>query len=170
MSHEGSITVDSHLGTGSTFYVYLPATEKPPATTNLMKPRIELGKGRILLMDDDDNIRELGEEVLTYLGYQVESAHDGQEAINRFRFAREVNKPFDAVIVDLTIPGGMGGLEAVEKLLAMDPELKAIVSSGYSNDPVLSNYRQYGFCDFVAKPYSVEELAETLKRVLDSSV
>ncbi len=121
---------------------------------------------KILVMDDDEMIGRLMPLLLPRLGYEVELAADGTEAIALYEKARYTDKPFDLVIMDLTIPGGMGGKEAIEKLLAIDPSVKAIVSSGYSNDPVMADYRDYGFKSVITKPYNVNNLGEILYKVL----
>lgn len=117
-------------------------------------------------MDDEELVREVGGEMLEVLGYEVEFAKDGAEAIELYKKAKESTHPFDAIILDLTIPGGMGGKEAVEKLIEIDPEVKAIVSSGYSTDPIMADFRKYGFSDVVAKPYKLNELGEALHKVI----
>jgi two-component system cell cycle sensor histidine kinase/response regulator CckA len=122
----------------------------------------------ILIMDDEADIRETTGNVLRRLGYNVACAADGQEAVDLYRKAKEGGKPFDLVIMDLTVPGGMGGQEAFRKLFEIDPQVKAIVSSGYSSDPVLSDYRSYGFSGIVAKPFRLKDLTEEVKRVLNS--
>jgi two-component system cell cycle sensor histidine kinase/response regulator CckA len=115
-------------------------------------------------------IRELVSDMLTSLGYEVEETCDGAEAIALYQRAKEAGQPFTAVILDVTIPGGMGGKEAIATLRAIDPQVKAIVSSGYSDDPVMANFRQYGFSGVVAKPYTVQGLSDALQRVmLDSA-
>lgn len=139
-SHNGYIGVESKLGAGTKFYIYLPASEKEIPAKWDIKERPIIGKGRILVMDDDHAVREVTGAVLSRIGYEVEFARDGGEAIELYREARGSSKPFNAVIMDLTIPGGMGGREAIKRLLEIDPEIKAIVSSGYSNDPVISEY------------------------------
>ena len=128
--------------------------------------KIETGSGRILIMDDQEMIRDAAGEILKNLGYEVETCIDGAEAVELFRLAKESGHPFDAVIMDLTVPGGMGGMEAMGKLLELDPEVRAIVSSGYSNDPVMSNFREYGFREVIVKPYKISELSKKLRRVL----
>jgi len=141
--HDGHITVESRLGIGTTFHIYLPASEKTVPEKdefNLIK-----GQGRILVMDDEASLRKMTGRMLENLGYKPEFAKDGAEAIESYKKAMESEKPYDAVILDLTIPGGMGGKDAVKKLLEISPEVKAIVSSGYSDDPVLSNFQEYGF-------------------------
>ena len=118
-------------------------------------------------MDDEVIIRRSAGKVLMRMGYEVEYAEDGEEAIEKYIEAKQGNKPFDAVIMDLTIPGGMGGKEAVEKLRDIDPGIRAVVSSGYSNDPVMSEHKKYGFRGVVSKPYSIDELADTLNKVIE---
>jgi CheY-like chemotaxis protein len=117
-------------------------------------------------MDDEETIRKVGRSLLQRLGHQVTTVSDGEEALREYARARQAGQPYDLVIFDLTIPGGMGGREAMEKLLEMDPAVRAIVSSGYSNDLVLSNYQAHGFRGMVSKPYEVADLAHTIERVL----
>jgi len=127
----------------------------------------DTGVGRILVMDDDRLVRQVAEKMLTHLGYQAEVAVDGSETIDLYKKSLEMNQPYDAVIMDLTIPGGMGGAETIGKLLIIDPKVKAIVSTGYSNDPIMSDFQQYGFRGFIMKPYLLMELKKTLAQVLD---
>lgn len=165
-SHNGYIGVESELGVGTKFHIYFPASEKEiPAEVDI-KERPLGGKERILVMDDDEAVREVTGAVLNHIGYEVEFATDGAEAIELYREAIEENRPFDAVIMDLTIPGGMGGREAIKRLLEIDPEIKAIVSTGYSNDPVLSEYRKYCFSGVVVKPYKIQELSKVFNRII----
>jgi CheY-like chemotaxis protein len=119
-------------------------------------------------MDDEEAIRILLREMLLRLGYEVESASDGAEAIDLYRHAQEAGQPFAAVVMDLVVPGGMGGKEAISKLRALDPEVKAIVSSGYSNDPIMADFPHYGFCGVLPKPYQLSELSAVLQQVLTS--
>lgn len=146
-SHDGYITVKSELGVGTTFYIYLHASRKPiPKKQEEGAVQSALrGRGRILIMDDEEMIRLLLNRILTGAGYNVELAKDGEEAIKHYTEARESGKPFDTVILDLTIPGGMGGKETIKKLLEIDPEVIAIVSSGYSTDLIISKFKKYGF-------------------------
>jgi two-component system cell cycle sensor histidine kinase/response regulator CckA len=122
--------------------------------------------GKILIMDDEEIIRQVAGEMLRHCGYEVEFAENGAEALEKYTAAMKSGVAFDAVIIDLTVPGGMGGVEAVKKLVEIDPAAKAIVSSGYSSDPVMSNFREYGFAGIVMKPYQISELNEQVRNVL----
>ncbi len=164
--HDGHIAVKSKLGVGTTFNIYLPASEKEVPEEKATQRHAFVGKGRILVMDDEAPIRHIAGEMLRIIGYAVEFAKDGAAAVKRYQKAMESGKPFDAVIMDLTIPGGMGGKEAVQLLLEIDPEVNAVVSSGYSNDPVMSGFRKYGFKGVVVKPYNIEELGKALQKIL----
>ena len=167
--HGGHIGVESELSKGSAFTFYLPAaacplpTEaKPPAA----ECRPQARAVRILVMDDERSVSSLVERMLTRNGYSVATAPDGREAVALYRQAFETGTPFDAVIMDLTIPGGIGGAQAVKDLLALDPDVRAIVSSGYADDPVMANPAAYGFKGTVAKPYTAGALLEVVARVL----
>ena len=162
--HSGHISVNSSLGAGTTFDIYLPASGKDIPVTE--KFDLITGAGKILVMDDDRLLREMAVDMLEMLGYEAEFAEDGAEAIEMYRKAKESEKPYDAVILDLTIQGGMGGKEAAKRLLEIDPELKAIVFSGYSDSPVMSNYRKYGFKGMMAKPFDFKTLGKVLNDVL----
>jgi CheY-like chemotaxis protein len=124
------------------------------------------GQGKILVMDDQPLVRNMVGRMLTEIGYHAEFATDGAKTLELYGKAKKSGHPFDAVMLDLTIPEGMGGKETIQKLLEMDPEVKAIVSSGYSNDPIMSEYRKYGFKGVVAKPYETKELSEVLYKIL----
>jgi two-component system cell cycle sensor histidine kinase/response regulator CckA len=167
--HEGYISVESELGVGSIFYIYLPAVkekEKIEEEKSGFKP---FKKGaKILLMDDEEVIRDVAGRMLKRLGYKVEFASNGVEVVDKYKKAYESGDGFDAVIMDLTIPGGMGGRDAIIELLNIDPDVKAIVSSGYFNDPVMANFKDYGFSGVVPKPYNTEELDNVLKRVFEN--
>jgi CheY-like chemotaxis protein len=115
-------------------------------------------------MDDEDYIRELALAMLTKLGYEVEVAEDGQTAVDLYQKALDQGRPFDMVILDLTVPGGMGGKETIKRLIEIDENVRAIVSSGYSNDPVMANYSNYGFRGAVQKPYLLQEMSQLLAR------
>jgi len=168
-SHGGSIQVESIPGRGTTVILYLPASEtaadEPPYEEEQYVP----GSGRILFMDDEEMIRHVAGEILGSLGYDVDFARDGAESIEHYRKAREEGRPFDAVVMDLTVSGGMGGKDAIAKLLEYDPGIKAIVSSGYSNDPVMARYRDYGFKDIIVKPYTSTELSRKLHDLIADS-
>jgi PAS domain S-box-containing protein len=167
-NHDGLITVESHPESGTAFHVFLPASTQPmPAPLENQIEHIPAGKGRILLMDDEAIIRELATELLSYLGYEIEVAEDGLRAVELYKVAMESGNPFDAVILDLTVPGGIGGRRTVQKLLEIDPNVKSIVSSGYSNDPIMADYLTYGFKGVVCKPYTIKEISETLSKVID---
>jgi PAS domain S-box len=165
--HNGYLEVESEPGIGTTFYIFIPASKEQ---STLKKTRKEIAvneKAKILLMDDEDTIRNAGGEMLTYFGYQVILARDGQEAIRLYKEAKETGKPFDVVIMDLTIPGGLGGIETITVLRQIDPEIKAIITSGYMSDVVMSEYERYGFSGVVTKPYQIDELNEVLMKVID---
>ncbi|HTY23522.1 MAG TPA: PAS domain S-box protein [Desulfomonilaceae bacterium] len=164
-NHDGLITAESELGVGTIFCVYLPASQRELHTPLDSEETAATGSGRILLMDDEESIREVAKEILSTLGYEVELARDGAEAISLYRKARNSSHPFDIVVLDLTVPGGMGGAEAIERLLEIDPEVKAVVSSGYSNDPIMADFTRYGFRGVVAKPYTATELGAILRAI-----
>ncbi|MBD3420469.1 MAG: PAS domain S-box protein [Chitinivibrionales bacterium] len=164
--HKGHISVESTVGKGSAFSILLPATENDEVESQNDTDESVLGSGNILLMDDDPIVLKVAVQILSTLGYTVASAVNGQEATEVFKAARDKNEPFDAVILDLTIVGGMGGVETLKKLKELDPNVKAIVSSGYSNVPVMANYREYGFVDCMAKPYVMADLSKKLLPVL----
>ena len=127
---------------------------------------MQIGHGRVLFMDDEEEIRRLGAAMLRRLGYEATTVRDGEGAVAEYGRALRTESAYDVVILDLTVAGGMGGCEAMEQLSRLDPEVKAIVSSGYSNDQVLSSYRDYGFSGIVAKPYETAALAAMLNQLL----
>ncbi|MFA5205132.1 MAG: response regulator [Lentisphaeria bacterium] len=165
--HGGHISVASELGHGTTFTFYLPASDSlpaaaaPPAAT-APPPR----PAKILVMDDEETVCRFVVKMLTRCGFSVATAPDGREAVALYQEAMAAGTPFDAVIMDLTVPGGMGGKEAIKDLLAVDPHVNAIVSSGYADDPVMANYADYGFKGIAAKPYTPGELRTVLARIL----
>jgi len=167
-NHDGCIAVESEVGVGTTFCCYLPASsEEAPAKEEKREDKPIMGKGRILVMDDEEAIRELAGEMLNGIGYEATTATDGAEAIRLYEEARSSERSYDAVIMDLTIPGGMGAKKAIQGLMEIDPEVRAIASSGYSNDPVMANFRQYGFSSAIAKPYKINALSEVLHNVIN---
>jgi two-component system cell cycle sensor histidine kinase/response regulator CckA len=164
--HGGLITVRSEAGRGTTFHVYLPATLAEERVHRAEEPRMVRGKGAVLVMDDEELIRDLVRELLVQLGYDACTVSDGKEAVRIYCETLKQNRRFDAVIMDLTIPGGMGGTETLQELLAVDPDVKAIASSGYSNNPVMSEYRRHGFKSILPKPYDAIQLSRTLAEVI----
>jgi PAS domain S-box-containing protein len=162
--HDGYISVESKPGVGTTSHIYLPASEK--AIPEKEEVRLIKGQGRILVMDDEASLRRMAGRMLDKLGYEPEFAKDGNEAIQMVKEAKEAKKPYDAIILDLTVPGGMGGKECIAKLLEIDPGIKAIVSSGYSEDPVLANFQEYGFKGMMPKPFEALSLSKVLHDVL----
>jgi PAS domain S-box-containing protein len=165
--HSGRITVDSQLGLGTTFTIYLPASSEVPVAATQSEAPPSQGSGRILVMDDEDFIRKLAREMLNIIGYEVTTAKNGEEALRIYREALAQGVPFDAVILDLTVPGAMGGKETIKQLHAIDPKVKAIVSSGYSNDPIMADYTAFGFQSAVQKPYRIQDISAALKKVLN---
>ena len=165
--HKGHIDVKSQLGVGTEFIIYLPGSGKTMIQKKSEEAKPVMGKGKILIMDDEESLRILAGRILIRLGYTVEYAKHGQEAIVLYQEAKASGEPFDAVIMDLTVPGGMGGKEAINKLLELDPEAKAVVTSGYSNDPVLANFRGYGFCGVIPKPFNIQDLSQVLSNITE---
>ena len=166
-NHDGQLTVDSVLGEGTTFTLWLPASDDTQVRGTMKQPGIISGHGRILVMDDEDFIREMASGMLQKMGYDVVLAEDGQQAVKIYSEALDAGKPFDAVILDLTVPGGMGGKETIRQLATLDPHVRAIVSSGYFNDPVMANHTGYGFCAAVKKPYLIQEMSQVLNDVIN---
>ncbi len=167
-NHDGHIEVESTSESGTTFSVYIPAEERGsttgPENSDEKGSAGTEGAAHVLLMDDDETVRELARKMLQQCGHSVETVEDGEEAIQQYARAEEKHYPFDLVIMDLTVPGGMGGKEAVEKLLEIDPDARVIVSSGYSSDPVLANYEDYGFIGRLKKPFNIEQLQQEIGR------
>ena len=163
--HHGHIAVESKPGVGTTFYIYLPAVEQQVTPQPEEDRELLVGKGKILVMDDEEMVREVLGRMLARLGYEAEFARDGGEAIEMFVQAQGSGQAFAAVILDLTVPGGMGGKETMARLLEIDPQVKAIVSSGYSDDPIMADFQKYGFSGVIAKPYKISELGKILQEV-----
>jgi len=168
-NHEGYIDVKSRPGQGTTFTIYIPASDKkiPAAEKEQTGEKTIKGSGRVLVMDDDEVVADVASRQLDRLGYLPEVVFDGTEAIAVYQEALYTDHPFDVVLMDLTIPGGLGGAETIKKLRELDPEVKAIVSSGYSNDPIMANFQQYGFRACIVKPYKMQELSQTLHQVMN---
>jgi len=164
-SHGGFLTAESEPGQWTRFYMFLPAAARA-ARCAAPETRRHRGQGRILVMDDDRGLLDMYQRLLAELGYSPVTVPDGEAALEAYRRAREAGEPFAAVIMDLTIPGGLGGKEAIKRLLAMDPGAVAIIASGYSNAPVMATYREYGFRDVVGKPFTCQRLSEALWNAL----
>ena len=162
--HGGHITVYSELGKGTVFHLYLPSAEETVSEEHSEKEEVFTGGGRILIMDDQKIVVKVLSKMLKELGFsEVEISYNGEEAINKYKEYFNAGKIFDFVILDLTVPGGMGGKEVVKKILEINPDAKVIVSSGYSNDPIMSNYEEYGFSGIIVKPFTMESLKRALK-------
>ncbi len=164
--HDGHIEVRSEQNVGTTFEFYLPAEQRQTAGDAKPRETLARGTGRILLMDDEQMIHATVAKMLERLGYEVQGVYDGAAAIEAYKAAIDEGLPYDLVIMDLTIPGGMGGQEAIGKLLAIDPQARVLVSSGYAHDPVMAHYAEYGFAGAMAKPVTIRQLAQTIKGVL----
>lgn len=161
--HGGYISLESEEGAGARFTILLPASDTPAEAPVQRQNAVSAKTGKALIMDDDELVLSVGRKMLERMGFRTVTARDGKEAIQYYREALQSGDPFSIVIMDLTVPGGIGGKEAVRILREFDPKVKAIVSSGYSNDPVMSNFRDYGFCGVVTKPFSYEELSDALQ-------
>ncbi len=165
--HDGNIIVKSRCGTGTTFIIHLPASTDKVLTNDDDKFYSETHEGRILIMDDKDIVRTTISSMLEHLGYEIESAINGDEAIEKYLGAIRNGEPFKLVILDLTVPGGKGGKETIEELRKIDPDIKAIVSSGYSTDPVMAHYRKYGFAGVIKKPYTLAKIESSIRELLN---
>jgi PAS domain S-box-containing protein len=167
-NHDGLLTAESEEGLGSKFYLYLPTTASLPLADCQPEPSKQTAcAGKILIMDDEETILAVASDILQHIGYDIETSTNGNEAITLYKNAMAKARPFDAVILDLTIPGGMGGEETIKHLREIDPDIKAMVSSGYANDRIMSDYESFGFCGVVSKPYNIEEMRNALHTLLD---
>lgn len=164
--HDGGITARSTQGVGTAFTIYLPATESDQVESVATEEAIskDMAHVKIMLMDDDNMVRIVGGEMLKHLGHEVVLACDGQEAILQYTSCRESGEPVELCIMDLTVPGGIGGKEAAEQILAIDPKARIIVSSGYSNDPVMANFQSYGLAGAMSKPYMLQDMVKGIER------
>jgi CheY-like chemotaxis protein/two-component sensor histidine kinase len=162
-AHGGAITVESDVGAGTRFSIYLPASTRPVAHVPELPPPPPRGlRGRVLLMDDDPTVAEVTQEMLESLGYATRTASCGEDAVEQFRHADAQSEPFDTVILDLTVPGGLGGRDTLPQIRAVRPDVRVLATSGYADDPVLANYREYGFDGVLPKPFTLAELARAL--------
>jgi PAS domain S-box-containing protein len=165
--HNGHIYLESILNKGTSFHILLPASTKAVVEHKKTDSIETVRTGKILIMDDETVILTVTKMLLSNLGYTVETASNGEAAIEIYSKALKNNQRFDAIILDLTVPAGMGGKETLSKLLEIDPQVNALVSSGYSNDPIMADYKSYGFKGIITKPYSVEELNKSLQLILN---
>jgi CheY-like chemotaxis protein len=174
-NHDGDIKVFSQTGIGTEMSIYLPVARntdgcsesRPSGRSTAMNAQPACGTGHILVMDDEDLVRDIAGKILNHLGYTVAYAENGEEALDIYQAAMSSDEPFDAVILDLTIRAGMGGVETMQKLHAIDPDVTGIVSSGYSSKDVMANYKDYGFKGVIAKPYGMQDMSIKLKKVLE---
>ncbi len=168
-NHDGYIGVESELGSGMKVYIYIPASNKKMEEKGgiVAEGGVLRGSGRVLIVDDEEMIREITGEMLGHMGYEIEYASDGSEAIEVYKRAKEEGRSFDVVIMDLTVLRGIGGEEAIAKLREIDPNIRAIVSGGYSDDRVMSEYKDHGFKGFISKPYSMRDLGAVLYKVIN---
>jgi len=166
--HQGHVEVESDLGKGTAFHIWLPAAPEAQPAQPESSGEIVPMSGRLLFMDDEATICLMAKTLLTRIGFAVTTTPDGAAAVAAYAEAMRAGDPFRVVIMDLTVPGGMGGLEAMHELLALDAGVVAIVSSGYSSDPVMANYRKHGFRGMVPKPYKITDLARAIRTVLEN--
>lgn len=164
--HGGNITAGSRPGEGAVFTLHFPAADIADIAPKPERPALTTGKGKVLIVDDEAPVAKVLARMLEHLGYRAETVGDGQAALDAYRKAMEEGRPYAAVIIDLTVRGGMGGKETMGKLAVLDPKAKAIVSSGYTNDPIMSEYAGRGFSDALIKPYRIEQVSEALRRLL----
>lgn len=165
-NHDGHIAVESEPSRGACFHLYFPAAGQPATPEAVPESAPTPATGRILFMDDEESIRRVIGELLRRFGHEVVLARDGAETVELYSRALETGRPFDLVLLDLTVPAGVGGKAAMEKLLSIDPGVRALVSSGYSNDPVMANFQSYGFKGVIAKPYTPDELLRIVNQSL----
>lgn len=166
IKHGGLISAESRPGEGTVMSLYFPAVSAAEIAAESAAPSLVTGSGSILIMDDNAAFARIFKRMLNQLGYQADSVEDGQSALESYRQAMNAGKPYDVVIMDLVIPGGMGGKETAARMKKLDPEVKAVISSGYSDNPVLVDYAANGFCGVLIKPYRLEEVSQTLRRLI----
>jgi PAS domain S-box-containing protein len=165
--HGGVITVQSTVGTGTRCCVYLPASMRPIQPVAAAPPPAAARGGRVLIMDDEEAVRNVASRMFAKLGYDTAVARDGREAVEIFATAQRDHRPFDLVVLDLTVPGGVGGCATVPLLRDLDEQVKMVVSSGYADDPIMANYDQHGFCGVIRKPYVIQDIRDTLAQLVN---
>ena len=165
--HGGYITVNTQLGKGTTFFIYLPATDSVQSEEKNSEQKKLQGCGKILIMDDEEIIRKSTMRLLSHIGYEVTQAKNGTEALELYKESVANDTPFDTIVLDLTVPGEKGAKEIIDDLILINPSARVIISSGYSNDPVMTEYQSYGFCAAISKPYNIEELSSLLQSVMN---
>ncbi|MBN2010462.1 response regulator [candidate division KSB1 bacterium] len=166
-NHNGNIIVESESGKGSTFHVYLPASNSSQRYRRTRTDTMITERGKILLMDDEDTVLETAARMLKKLGFEVVMTRNGSEAVEQFRELNRQASSLQAAILDLSVPGGMGGKEAVQEMLKIDPDVKVLVSSGFTQDPVMSDFHQFGFSGIIMKPYKLDELHDAIDKLAD---
>ena len=168
IKHNGNIFVESEENKGTTFTIYLPASTEATQDIASIQPQIVKAKNRatIMIMDDEAMMRDISRLMITSFGHEVLLAENGHEAIEIYKEYHKTNRIVDIIIMDITIPGGMGGKDAVQQILKINPEAKVIVASGYANDPLMANYKEYGFKASIAKPFRMSELNKLINQVL----
>ncbi|HOT20323.1 MAG TPA: ATP-binding protein, partial [Spirochaetota bacterium] len=164
--HGGYIEVTSDVGKGSEFIIYLHATHETNEEKKEGSAIINSYEGKILLMDDDFTIYEVVSHMLDMYGFTVDWVESGEKAIAQYKKSLDEKRPYDIIIMDLTVPGAMGGAQATKEILRINPDAKVIVSSGYSNDPIMSHYKEYGFKGVIAKPYRIEEIMNVINDLM----
>lgn len=164
--HGGHIVVDSNPGEGTVFRFWLPVAGEEEAPRQSSRPPLSSGTGHILIMDDEPAVRDALRQIVIGLGYRATATSDGAEAVEALRKSIEEGRPFDAVVLDMTVPGGMGGKDALESMRRIAPNVRAVMTTGYSNDPAASDPTKHGFAAFLAKPYDLEAVAEVLSKVV----
>jgi len=172
LKHGGKISAALRPGAGAVFTLHFPCADAAGAAdapADREKPALKIGGGKVLIMDDEVSLARVLKRIVEHLGGEADTMTNGKDALDAYRRAMEAGKPFDVVIMDLTVAGGMGGMEMIGALLALDPSAKAIVSSGYADDPVMAGFARHGFSDKLAKPYDIEQVSAALRRVLGRS-
>jgi len=164
--HKGQVAVESTVGSGTTFRIFLPACDLDAVVKEEDPAPPKVSGGRILIMDDEPDIREIYQDILEFLEFQCVATENGEQAVEIFEETRRLGNPFSAVVLDLTVPGGMGGRETVQHLRRIDPEVPVIAASGYSSDPVIADFQRYGFSAALSKPFGIDALLKVLKEIL----